>query len=336
MHSALSPQPLETAIVFTILNRPDTTQRVWDKIKKVQPKRLYIISDGARPEKIGEYERVLAARNIVETVDWPCEVMRDYAETKQGDFQRIQAGFALAFKKESQIIWLEDDCLPGMSFFPFCEAMLKYYEHNEAVSYINGSNLNWGNPPIKTSYYFSRYSISWGFAVWKRSWELFQPNLNNWLDPVSRAQVLSNFPTAAEKAFWTRTFDGLYERYEKAGSTERKSCFHYYLKLAFWAHKKYVIMPSTNLITNIGFGSGATHTEAINKSHIVPIQDINVDNLLHPTSLSINEAADNWTFEVYCHYREARPWKRFLNNSRKAIGRWKNKALFILKLKSEK
>ncbi len=343
---SINPQ-LETPVVFIIFNRPETTAQVWDCIRKARPKKLYIVADAPRLDKETDAKKVAATRKIVETVDWPCEVIRDYAEVNQGDFKRFHAAFELAFKTENEIIWLEDDCLPSPAFFPFCEAMLKRYADNEQIAYINGSNLNWGLPKIKSDYYVSRYMLPWGYALWKRSWELCRPTLEYWMDPSYRATVLNNFTDIApndalsqfkaisEKTFWTNLFDTWYNQYEKPGTNVRKSGFDYYLKLAFWAHQKRAIMPRVNLVKNIGFGADATHTQAVNKSHIVPLQSLDVAHLKHPTSLAINEPADNWTFRVYALYQEARPWKRFLYNTKRILGKIRQIILHTLKNKHE-
>ncbi len=46
-----SKKQLNTPILFLTFNRPDLTQRVFDEIKKAQPKQLFWVSDGARNEE---------------------------------------------------------------------------------------------------------------------------------------------------------------------------------------------------------------------------------------------------------------------------------------------
>lgn len=44
----------DTPILLIIFNRPDTTQIVFDQIRKVKPKTLYVFADGPRKNRIGE------------------------------------------------------------------------------------------------------------------------------------------------------------------------------------------------------------------------------------------------------------------------------------------
>jgi hypothetical protein len=61
-------------ILFLIFNRPDTTARVFDSIRKARPARLYIAADGPRESRAGEADICEHTRKIAQEVDWPCEV----------------------------------------------------------------------------------------------------------------------------------------------------------------------------------------------------------------------------------------------------------------------
>ncbi len=83
MNTASSP--LETAVLFLIFNRPDTTEKVFEAIRDARPPRLYIACDGARPGKEGEAELVDGLRKeILQKVDWPCEVHTLFREANLG------------------------------------------------------------------------------------------------------------------------------------------------------------------------------------------------------------------------------------------------------------
>ena len=62
-------QPFETPILFLIFNRADTTQQVFDQIRKVKPKYFYVAADGPRESVKGEKEKCEAVRDIVKQID---------------------------------------------------------------------------------------------------------------------------------------------------------------------------------------------------------------------------------------------------------------------------
>ena len=68
------PHPLNTAVLFLIFNRPDTTKQVFEAICQAKPPRLYVAADGPRADKAWEHEKCEQVRKIVTQVDWDCEV----------------------------------------------------------------------------------------------------------------------------------------------------------------------------------------------------------------------------------------------------------------------
>jgi len=44
----------QTAVLFLLFNRPDTTSKVFEKIRQIKPQRLYVASDGPRESYDGE------------------------------------------------------------------------------------------------------------------------------------------------------------------------------------------------------------------------------------------------------------------------------------------
>ena len=69
------PHKLNTAVLFLVFNRIETTKLVFESIKKAKPPRLYIAADGARETNEGEEEIVASVRKyILENINWECEV----------------------------------------------------------------------------------------------------------------------------------------------------------------------------------------------------------------------------------------------------------------------
>ena len=47
---------MKSAVLFLIFKRPDTTRRVFERIREAQPPRLYIAADGPRKDRPDEAE----------------------------------------------------------------------------------------------------------------------------------------------------------------------------------------------------------------------------------------------------------------------------------------
>ena len=168
---------LNTPVVFIIFNRPDTTQKVFDEIKKVKPKKLFVISDG--PRKPSEEKLCVETRKIIDGVDWECEVLKNYSDKNLGLKERISSGLNWVFNNTEEAIILEDDCVPDQSFFKFCEEMLDRYRGNKNIMMIGGSNPL-KDFEIENAYTFSKYYQIWGWATWKRAWDKYDIDMKGW------------------------------------------------------------------------------------------------------------------------------------------------------------
>ena len=115
---------LKTAVLFLVFNRPNTTRQVFEAIRQAKPPRLYVAADGPREGKLGEVECVEEVRTIVTAVDWPCEVKTLFRDKNLGCKEGVSSAITWFFEQEEQGIIIEDDCLPHLDFFSFCESLI--------------------------------------------------------------------------------------------------------------------------------------------------------------------------------------------------------------------
>ncbi len=285
-------KPLETPIAFAIFNRPDLTQRVFDEIKKAQPKKLFVISDGARNDD--ERKIVDETRKIIDQVDWECEVHKNYSDKNLGCKMRMYSGISWFFENVEQGIILEDDCVPSPSFFSFCEELLNKYKDDERVMMMSGDSFL-DNAKEKNSYYFSKNCFLWGWATWRQAWQQYDINMRAY--PKFRRtggfhKALNN--TQAEN-YWMERFDRAF--------FDRIDTWDYHWLLAIWSAGGLCINPYMNLVSNIGFDDRATHTTRENKKLAdLPTRELNFP-LVHPETFKIDKESDDFTnryvFETY-------------------------------------
>src|SRR5258708_31607826 len=77
-------EPFTTSVLFMIFNRPETTRRVLEGIRKVKPTKLYIVADGPRANVKEDIEKCKDAREVASQVDWDCTVTKLFREEKLG------------------------------------------------------------------------------------------------------------------------------------------------------------------------------------------------------------------------------------------------------------
>lgn len=276
---------LTTPVVFLIFNRPETTKKVFEQIRKAKPSKLFIIADGARSNVAGEEKLCKEVKSIVENIDWDCIVYKDYATENLGCKDRPATGLKWVFQHTDKAIILEDDCLPHPSFFKYCQELLEYYKDDERVNIISGSNFFSQLSNKKQSYYFSIFHHFWGWATWKRSWYKYDIEMSNW--PRIKAEHLFaeivNHKQSAK--YWVTLFDEVY-------TGKLSSAWDYQWIYSSWINNGLAIIPSNNLISNIGFGEDATHTK--DPGHIranVLAEGIEFP-LIHPSKVERNLDAD--------------------------------------------
>lgn len=290
---------LRTAVALIIYNRPKITARVFDAIASVQPERLFVIADGPRADRPQDAERCAETRKVVERVDWPCDVLTNFAPGNLGCRVRVSSGIDWVFSTVEEAIFLEDDCLPDPTFFLFCEDMLARYRDDTRVMHIGGSNFQGRPIGASSGYYFSRHVHVWGWASWRRAWRHYDVRMAEW--PGVRAHHLKDvFDSPADQKLFTRLFDRVADGTLDTWDAQ--------WTLACRLQSGLAVIPHTNLVSNIGFGTAATHTR--DEEH--PVANLATSPiafpLRHPTLVLADRAADQRTTRVFRSslYRRAR------------------------------
>ncbi len=238
---------LDVPVVLITFNRRDVAEKVFGQIKKVKPRQLFFVSDGPRPEKIGEDELVNLTRKIVDEINWDCELHTNFSEDNLGCDKRVETGITWAFETVDRAIILEDDCYPSLQFFYFCAELLEKYKNVPEIAYISGTAFikHYRTP---YSYIFSYLASTWGWATWKDRWnqygfetEGFENKKNRYLKDVYTKENRENFLADVDRHFSKGSYP-----------------WDYIWQICMEGRLR--IVPAVNLVCNIGFQKNSTHT----------------------------------------------------------------------------
>lgn len=278
---------VKTPVVLFIFNRPDLTKLVFLEIRKRQPKKLFLVSDGARSDKPGESEKVERAREIIKLVDWDCEIITNFSEINLGCKKRVSSGIDWVFGQVEEAIILEDDCMPNQTFFQFCDELLEKYRNNEKIGMISGDNFQMGVQRGEGSYYFSRYAHIWGWATWRRAWKKYDVTIASWPKVKYDTQFWkSKSLRKVELEYWQSAFQQVYDN--------NFDTWDHQWTYACWVNDMLTIMPNKNLISNIGFGPQATHTHGSSQYANMKTYEMGFP-LVHPKLIIADKTADDIT-----------------------------------------
>lgn len=283
----------DTPILFLIFNRPDVTQKVFDQFKIIKPRYLFVAADGPRHNNERDQIFCKETRDIINQIDWDCELKTLFRDENLGCGYAVCSAIDWFFEQVEEGIILEDDCLPDVSFFSFCKELLIKYKRDESIFLISGTNMQNGEKRGETSYYFSHYPITWGWATWRRAWTHFSHDIS--LEHLFKSNDLNHvFQSSREKKFW--------ETKLSESAQNKKSVWDFQWWYAIWKNKGIAIVPNTNLIVNLGFRATGSHYFLKDSIREPSVSNSIVFPLKHPINKSVDNEADIFTYKnAYSH-----------------------------------
>src|SRR5271166_1354685 len=277
---------ITTPVAFFIFRRPALTEQVFARISQAKPSNLLVIADGPRSQE--EAKICEETRRILDRIEWDCRVLKNFSDQNLGLKRRVSSGLDWVFSQVEEAIILEDDCLPALSFFPFCQALLERYRDDQRVFMIGGNNFQFGRLRTRYSYYFSRYPEIWGWASWKRAWKHFDPAMSSWPEFKADGYIKAVFENPREQEYWSEILEQCYQG--KINSWAYIWCY------TCWSQSALTILPDVNLVSNIGFGVDSTHT-ADPGDPLANLPTGEVWKIKHPKHITRHAEADSFAFE---------------------------------------
>lgn len=306
---------VESPVLLIIFNRPDTTTQVFEAIRKAKPNKLYISADAPRDGNRNDQINCEKTREIVKNIDWECEIKYRFLDKNLGCGNGPATAISWAFENEDRLIILEDDCVPSLPFFGFCNYCLEKYINDERVWIVSGrSHHESSRFFVDQDYIFSHYGHTWGWATWKRCWIHFDIDMKKWNSFIKQGGFLNSFFSKEEGNY----FNNLYSRL----STDQE------LKTHVWDSQHVLgihmqggisITPSKNLIQNIG--NIGTHTTIDQKNdRLKASDDFKIEK--EPIFILANREFDLYHFRhhIIAIFRKTPFYKRLIKKGLRIIG----------------
>lgn len=247
---------LDVPVMICTFTRLDSVKHVLESVRHVKPPRMYLVSDGPRADHPEDAGKIAAVHEYLESsIDWDCEVYKNYAKSNMGCGRRMPTGVSWVFEHEDRAIFLEDDCVADISFYKYAQELLEKYKDNEEVMLISGNNQIAYLNSIDSSYGFSKQADIWGWASWKRAWDKYDWDISGWPNNKNNS-CFKKYYTTKTRWFFAAQWDLLYKHGYDA--------WDYQFTYCLGVNNGYCIIPATNLVTNEGFSTdGSTHTQSM-------------------------------------------------------------------------
>jgi len=275
-----------------IFKRHDLLLQIIERLSYIKPEKIYLISDG--PRNSTEEKEVMKTRKIAEkNITWECDIIKIYNHKNVGVIDNIGKGAIQVFQNEKSAIFLEDDNLPNITFFRFCQEMLERYFDIPQIGWVCGTNyLEDSTNILDESYTFTKQLLPCGWASWSHKFlQFYDINLDRFNESYELKRRL-------RKTYLNRNlFPQQYYNFRKTKymiMTQRsRSSWDYQMAFSIRINNLYGICPAVNLIKNIGVDSRSTHggtsmTKTMT-NRFCRMQDIPIIfPLTHPKEIKIN------------------------------------------------
>lgn len=234
----------ETPVALVFFARPDVLKLTFEAIRRAKPKTLFLIQDGSRVNRQDDLTKIVECREIVENIDWDCEVYKNYSDENLGCGMRVYSGVTWAFQYVDRLIIIEDDCVPSLDFFLFCEEILERYKDDERIDMISGMNNLGVYDKTPYDYFFSTAGSIWGWATWKRAWNSIDFNMDYINDPDAERLITNLYG----KSLYKR----VRKMHEKLKRGERLTSWSLQRGMNMFLNSGLIVVPKKNLISNVG------------------------------------------------------------------------------------
>ena len=272
-------------VLIIAFNRPDHLSVLLDRLREVGAENIYVSIDGPRGER--DADAVARCQALVREIDWTPNVTHVFREQNLGCGRGVTAAVTWFFDHVERGIILEDDVIPVPSFFPFCTELLDRYENDERVFAVSGCNPvppeGLSNPDA--SHRFAQVTHVWGWATWRRAWSQFSLSLDGWYRQLSIPRWWNaTGRTIPGMLYWAANFEAVRRR--------DVDTWDWPMNFTSMKSGQLTATSNVNLVSNIGFGEGATHTHS-GSAALMPVGEARLPST--PVPVEVDRAAERWT-----------------------------------------
>lgn len=228
--------------------RPKETQKVINAISSLSRRNIYFFCDGPTDEREARSQREIL--RISKQLETGFSLFTNFQSKHLGLREGVLSALDWFFSHETRGVILEDDIVVGPDFIEFCEGGLDFYESDQRVQQVVGSNPFGMKLRISRRHFLSSRMDCWGWATWRDRWLEFRAS-------TAKTDV-------AVSEFWApkRMVREIQSGHQAAINGTLESWAYSWAWYAL-TNAKLSVVASTNLIENIGTGPQATHTRNV-------------------------------------------------------------------------
>lgn len=239
-------------IALFVYNRAEHTKRTVEALQKNASSKesdLFVFSDGwksedgrAKVEEVRDYIKTISGFKTVEIIE---------RKENFGLAKSIISGVTELVNKYGKVIVLEDDLVTSPYFLDYMNLSLDMYKNDDEVISIHGYMYPIERVRNIPGTSFIKGADCWGWATWKRGWDLFEPDGQKLLNQLESKSLIREFDFSGSYPF-TQMLRG-----QIAGKNSSWAIRWY---ASAFLKNKLTLYPNQSLVQNIGMDGTGRHS----------------------------------------------------------------------------
>jgi len=208
---------------------------------------LIFFSDG--PKGTEDFTAVESLRKYIKTINGFKKVSVVERRANLGLAKSIISGVAETVSLHGRVIVLEDDLVTSPFFLKFMNDALEYYQEDERVISVHGYVY-----PVNATLpdtFFLRGADCWGWATWKRGWDLFEPDGEKLLSEIRNRKLERDFDFGGNYP---------YTKMLKDQTRGKNDSWAIRWHASAYLAGKFTLYPGRSFVRNIGTDNSGTHS----------------------------------------------------------------------------
>ena len=237
-------------IALFVYNRPLHAKRTVEALARnalASESDLYVFADGAKDA--AAVDAVDEVRRYIRTIQGFRTVQVHERDQNFGLARSIVDGVTRTCEEHGRVIVLEDDLVTSPWFLQFMNEALMLYEKSDRVASIHGYCYPTEEPLPET--FFLRGADCWGWATWRRAWDLFEPDGAKLLGRLVDAKLEHAFDPDGAFGFSRMLRDQIAGLNDSWAIRWHAACF---------LENALTLYPGRSLVRNIGNDASGTHS----------------------------------------------------------------------------
>lgn len=297
----------KTPIAIFTYNRPHHVRQLFASLlncARLEECAVYIFCDGVK--KPEHSANVLASRQVVH--EFSQRINNAHVIEREQNM-----GLALSIVNQvtelciqyGRVIVLEDDFILHPAFLDFMLQSLDQYSEEDRVAQIAGFTFPIEKTDLATDSFFLPIVSAWGWATWKRAWDLFSWDLQSAVAELNvDSHLLSRF-----------NLDDAYPYSELLRDTANGKIDTWDIQW-YWhtfCQEKITLYPRHSLVWQNGFDKSATHTTVAWPDIQAPLNRFKQKQLHNPISFPTSVKSDGIAFESLKNFYRRKPSSTLLS-----------------------